>query len=1025
MKLLALASLLSFVAAGYGQGYDPGLLKDLEWRSVGPARGGRSIACTGVRTRPNEFYFGATGGGLWKSTNAGVSWSCVSDGFFTSSSVGAVAVCDSHPDVVYAGMGERDIRGDLSEGDGVYKSTDAGHHWQHVGLEGTRTVSRIVVDPKNPDIVYVAALGEVFAPSHERGIYKSEDGGKHWRNILFENERSGAVELVMDPTDSKTLYAATWEAWRTPSFLNSGGPGSKFWKTTDGGEHWTDITRAAGLPSGVIGKIGIAVSPVNHNHVFAIVEAHEGGAFLSEDAGKTWTKTSDSHDLTQRAWYFSHIFADPKNLNKVYSLNVGAQQSSNSGKTWSSFRTTHSDNHDLWISPDDPKRMIESNDGGASVSVDGGQTWTAESVPTAEIYHVVADNHIPYRIYGAQQDNSSLKVSPSEPDRPDRHNWEGTAGGESGYLAVRADDPEIVYGGNYSGEIEEMNYHTGLSRNINPWPDNPMGHAASELTHRIQWTFPIVMSPHDPKVIYTASQYLLRSSDAGQSWKQISPDLTRNDPKKQVSSGGPITQDNTSIEYYDTIFTVAESPVHRGLIWTGSDDGLIHITTNNGRDWQDVTPSGMPHWGRVSMIEASRYDAGTAYAAVNDYQNDDTRPYIYRTHDFGQNWEKIVTGIPDGAFARVCREDAHRKGLLYAGTETGAYVSFDDGDHWQSLQKNLPVCPVHDLFLKDDDLIAATHGRSFWIMHNVSQLSELTATKPVSFVLYKPNDQLRLDGRARARVDYYLPTEAKNAKLEVFDSHGNSVGNTAPEAEAGFHTSDIALSHPAFGSFPGMHFWSGFPRPVSAPPGTYVVKLTVDGKTQATTLRLLKDPRIQYSDRDLVRQYDFTVKIVERIDDANAAVLRMHDMKSQVDKAVADSKKDADIVNAADKLEDRLLAIEGEINQYRIKSGEDPLNFPIKLNDKLAGVASVVQSGQMPPSRQAQEVFAELSKQLQVQLDLLKMFEANDVVKFNDLLKSKHFAPITPKTPPFSANQGRRRGGGDDEDEDQDKMDRD
>src|SRR5579871_524845 len=822
----------------------------------------------------------------------------------------------------------------------------------------------------------------------------------------------------MDPADSSTLYAATWEAWRTAYHMNSGGPGSKLYKSTDGGEHWTDITRAKGLPEGVVGKIGMAVCAANHNWVYAIVEAEKGGVFRSEDGGQSWSKLSESHDLTQRAWYFTHIYADPKDAKHVFVLNVGSSQSKDGGKEWTGFRTTHSDNHDLWINPDDPKKMIESNDGGASVSTDGGLNWSPETYATGEIYHVVADNHIPYRIYGAQQDNSSIRLSPSEfggGRGGARQNWEGTAGGESGFLATKTDDPDIVYGGNYSGEIIEINYHTGLSRNINPWPDNPMGHAAKDLRHRIQWTFPIVTSPHDPRVLYTASQYLLKTTDAGTTWKQISPDLTRNDPEKQGTSGGPLTQDNTSIEYYDTIFAVAESPLRKGAIWVGSDDGLVHLTRNGGGSWDDVTPPDMPHWGRVSSVEPSWHDPATAYIAVNNYQNDDTKPYIYRTHDFGKTWTKIVGGIADGSFARVCREDPRRAGLLYAGTETGALVSFDDGDHWVSLQANLPLCPVHDLFLKDDDLIAATHGRAFWIMHDVSRLAEFTADKPVKPVLYPPPTRVRLNGQARVRVDYYLPAKAKDVKLVVLDKAGVQLGTGLPETAAGFHSETINLGHAPFGSFPGMILWSGFPRQIPAPPGSYKVVLTVDGQTLTAPVRLLKDPRVPYSERDLEAQYTFSVQVVERVNAANAAVLRIRDMKTQIDKSVKDTKNDAGVSTAADGLKAKLTAIEGEIHEFRSKSGEDPLNYGVKLNDRLAGITSVVQSGQMPPSKQAREVFAELTKLLQVQLDRLKALEAKDMVEFNTLLKSKGIAAIEPKTPPFTSGGGRRRGGEEDE----------
>jgi len=1025
MKFLlsAISALLAGLAAG--QGYSPENYKSLSWTNVGPNRGGRSIACVGVRSRPKEYYFGATGGGLWKSADSGATWNCVTDGFLSSSSVGAVAVSESNPDVLYIGMGEREIRGDFAEGDGVYKSTDAGKTWRHVGLKSTCVVSRIVIDPKNPDVVYVAALGHVFGPTPDRGIFKSIDGGKTWAKILFESERAGAVDLVIDPADANTLYAATWEAGRTPYSLSSGGPGSKFFKTTDAGATWTEITRNPGLPKGTIGKIGVSVSAADPKRVYAIVEAGEGGIFRSDDAGATWTKTNDSSDYRQRAWYFSHVYADPKTVDKVYCLNVGAGRSTDGGKTWSGMRTPHSDNHDLWINPDDPDKMIEANDGGAAVTLDGGRTWTRQTTPTAQMYHVIADNHIPYRIYGAQQDNSAVMLRPDQTDTPEKRNFEGTAGGESGYIAVRTDDPEIVYGGNYGGDLSEIDNKTGMGRQIDPWPDNPMGHAAADLEHRFQWTFPIVTSPHDPNVLYTASQYLLKTTNRGKSWQRISPDLTRNDKKRQASSGGPLTQDNTSVEYYDTIFTVAESPVKKGVIWAGSDDGLIHITKNGGRTWQDVTPPDMPHWGRVSMIDPSPHDAATAFVAVNDYQEGDLKPYIYRTHDAGKTWTKIVSGLPTDSFARVCREDLHRPGLLYAGTESGTYVSFDDGRYWQSLQQNLPLCPVHDLFLKDDDLIAATHGRSFWIMHGVSRLAELTPSMPAKPLLYAPIDRYRLGG-ARATVDYYLPAKAKEVKFEFFSRSGELMGTATGDTEPGFHTVNSSLSHPGFGTFPGMILWSGFSRSISGPPGTYTVKMTADGVVTSQSFRLLKDPRVFASEKGLQEQYDLSVAISDRVDAANSAVVRIRDTKAQIGRALA-SKGPANqplstIDIASRSLIAKLSAVEEAIYQVKSHSGEDPLNFPIRLNDKLAGVLGAVQGGNQEPTAQAKQVFALLSRQLQVQLDALAAIESKDVVAFNNLLSPLSIAPIVPKTPPLNRTGGPRRGG---EEENERERDRD
>jgi len=1025
MKLTTILLSLAVAAAGLAQaqGYDPANYKNLEWVNVGPNRGGRSVACTGVRTRPDEFYFGATGGGLWKTTDDGKTWKCVTDGFVHSSSVGAIAVSDSNPDVVYIGMGERDIRGDISEGDGVYKSADAGKTWSHVGLEKTMTVSRIVVDPKSPDVVYVAALGPVYKPSEDRGVYKSTDGGQTWTKILYESDKAGAVELVMDPGDSNTLYAATWEAWRTAYFLNSGGPGSKFWKSTDAGAHWTDITKNPGLPGGIIGKIGITVAASDDKRVYAIVEASSGGGiYRSDDAGATWSKVNDENEWRQRAWYFSHVYADPKNPDKLYCLNVGSGVSADGGKTWRGFRTTHSDNHDMWINPDDPKRMIEANDGGASVSTSTGDSWSRESMPTAEIYHVVADNHTPYKIYGAQQDNSSVMLTPSQEDTPEKRNFQGTAGGESGYIAVRWDDADDVFGGNYSGDISEINYRTNIRKRVDPWPDNPMGHGAIDLKERIQWTFPIVTSPHDPNVLYTASQYLLETKDDGESWQQISPDLTRNDKTKQKSSGGPITQDNTSIEYYDTIFTVAESPIKKGEIWVGSDDGMIHVTMDGGKSWKDVTPPDAPKWGRVSMIDPSAHDAGTAFAAINNYQEgEDLAPYIYRTHDFGKTWTKIVNGIAPDAFARVCREDPRRAGLLYAGTETGVYVSFDDGDHWQSLQQNLPLCPVHDLIVKDNDLIIATHGRSFWIMHDTQRLAELTANASGP-VLMNPYDRVLAGGfgGGAGSVDYYLPAKANKVEFAFVDQKGETMGTATGDTDAGFHSVSVSMSHPGFGTFPGMVFWSGFSRPIPAPAGSYTVKMTVDGASQTKTLHLLPDPRTGATEKDLQEQYAFAVQISERVNDANEAVVRIMDTNAQIDAALAKCGNDPAITAQGNTLKEKLTGIEGQIHQYRSKSGEDPLNYPVMLNDRLAGLMDFVLSGQRRPPEQSREIFAELTKLLQVQLDALKACEAHDLTSFNEALRAKSVAAIVPKTPELQHPGPRRRGCGDDGDGDDD-----
>ena len=997
---LCLSVLLPFVTSAQ---VPQELYGGMKWRLIGPFRGGRSIAVAGSQSRPKEYYFGATGGGVWKTVNGGEDWSCVSDGFFKTASVGAVAVAPSNPDVVYAGMGERDIRGNISEGDGVYKSTDGGKSWRNVGLESTQTISKIVIDPRNPEIVYVAALGHVYGPNPERGVFKSTDGGRTWDKVLFKSDKAGAVDLCLDPNNSEVLYAALWEAWRTPYALNSGGPGSGLYKSVDAGKTWTEITRNPGLPEGVIGKIGVAVSPADSNRVYAIVEAKDGGIYSSDDAGKTWKLVNDDSEWRQRAWYFSHVIADPKNKDGVYVLNVSNGRSTDGGKTFRGMGSPHSDNHDLWIAPDDPNRMIESNDGGANVSTDGGRSWTEQDIPTAQFYHVAADTAFPYHLLGAQQDNSAVRIaSRTFGAGIGRADWTSTAGGESGYITPDPKDPDVVFGGSYGGDLSMINHRTGERRAVDPWPDNPMGHGAIDLKERFQWTFPIVFSPNDPKVLYTSSQHLFKTTNGGQTWKQISPDLTRNDPSTLQATGGPITKDNTSVEYYGTIFTVAESPVKRGVIWTGSDDGLVYVTRDAGRSWKEVTPKGMPKWGLCSMVEASPHDAGTAYLAVDNHENDDLKPYAYKTTDYGATWTPIVSGIPQGAFLRVVREDTVQKGLLFAGTERGVFISFDQGGRWQPLQLNLPVCPVHDLIIKNDDLIAATHGRAFWAMDNIAPLRQVAGASALNAILFTPKDPLRLSGGGRGFgggrgrggaaapaenmgdnpmsgivVDYYLPKDVSAVKFEYFDSKGTLLRteSSAP-ASAGFHrVSTGNFSYPGYKGIPGMVLWTGGPRPIPAPPGEYTVKITAGDFSDQKKFHLRPDPRSSASEADLVAQFELAQRISARCGEANAAVLQIIDMNKQIDAAVA---KDSALKESGEALKAKLLAVEEAIFQYRSKSGEDPLNFPIKLNDKLNGVLGTVLGGEFRPTDQCYAVFEVLSKELQLQLDMLASIQSSD-----------------------------------------------
>ncbi len=1052
---------------------DPALFSGLKWREVGPFRGGRVAAVTGVPGDRNTYYFGGTGGGVWKSTDAGRTWKNVSDGFF-GGSIGAVAVSEWDPNVVYAGGGEVTVRGNVSHGDGLWKSTDAGRTWKLSGLTDGRQIVRIRIHPKDPDLVYAAVLGHVFGPNETRGVYRSKDGGGHWERVLFVSDRVGAVDLAMDPTNPRILYASMWNFKRTPYSLESGGPGSGIWKTTDGGDHWSELTRNPGLPHGTIGINGVTVSPSNPDNLYAVVEAAEGGLFRSRDAGKTWTKTSDDRELRQRAWYYSHVYADPKDEEGVYAPNVLFLHSKDGGRSFARIRVPHGDNHDLWIDPNDPLRMIESNDGGATVSNDGGKTWTTEdNQPTAQFYRVSTDTHIPFRILGAQQDNSAVRIlSRGHGAGIGPGDWEPTSGGESGYIVADPKDPDVVYGGSYGGLLTRLNHATGAFRDVNPWPDNPMGYGAAELKYRFQWNFPVAFSPNDPNTLYAAAQVLFKSTDGGQSWTVISPDLTRNDKSRQGSSGGPITQDNTSVEYYGTIFYVAESPVEPGVIWTGSDDGLVHVTRDGGKSWKDVTPKGMPEWIMINEIDASPLDKGVAYVAATMYKSDDNRPYLYKTADYGATWTRIDAGIDPGHFTRVIRADPERRGLLYAGTERGVDVSFDDGARWQPLQLNLPIVPVHDLTIKDGSLIAATHGRAFWALDDLSPLRELAARHDLgggAVHLFAPAAAYRYadaggsfqppgEGQnppAGVVVDYYLTAappedQAKDVKLEILTADGKVIrtfhGKPAeagkepkPDApakaaaaakeedkeaakeaakqgdkekakakepaaedddaeeekvptEAGLNRFVWDLSWPAAGKFPGIVLWSGDPQGPTAVPGKYQVRLTAAGQTLTQPFELRKDPRSTATQEDLEAQFRFLLATRDKLTEVHDAVRRIREVRAQlgdVEKRLAKDDAMKPVVDAAKDLDKKMTAVETALYQTKNRSSEDPLNFPIQLDDKLNGVASSAALGDDRPTAQAVQVRDQLVVAIDAQLATLRGIWDADLVHFNQLAREK------------------------------------
>jgi photosystem II stability/assembly factor-like uncharacterized protein len=1048
----AVSLLLATASTPLAQQLDENLFKAMKWRLIGPFRGGRVLAVTGVPGEPNIYYFGAVSGGVWRTTNGGLTWTPLFD-HDAVSSIGAIAVAASDPNVLYAGTGEACIRGNISHGDGLYKSTDGGKTWKNIGLKDTQTIARVIVNPHNPDVVLVAAFGHAFGPNPERGVFRSTDGGQTWEKVLYVDDNTGAIDLTFDPSNPHVLFAALWEARRTPYNLSSGGPGSGLYKSIDDGKTWKRL-EGNGLPKGILGRIGVSVSGADSNRVYALIEAQDGGLYRSDDGGDKWARVNDDHRFRQRAWYFTHIFADPKSVDTLYILNTGMYRSVDGGKTFSLVMAPHGDHHGLWIDPDNPQRMINGNDGGATITPDGGKTWSSlYNQPTAQFYHVITDNRFPYYVYGSQQDNTSVAIASANTDDTgviDRPNWYAVGGGEAGYIAPYLPDPDIVYAGDYQGTITRFDKRTGLAKQVSVWPEPNDGAGAAALKYRFQWTAPIVISPHDPDVLYHGAQVLLKSTDGGMSWAAISPDLTRNDKSKQQISGGPITKDDTGTEYYDTIFSAAESPVQKNLIWAGSDDGLVHITRDGGKNWTDVTPKEMPEWSLVSLIEASPHDAGTAYLAIDRHRLDDLRPYVYKTTDYGKTWTKISSGIPENSLVHAVREDPRRKGLLYAGTETGVMVSFDDGGHWQPLQLNLPTTPIHDLVVKSDDLVVATHGRSFWILDDITPLRQVNAqvaSEPV--YLFRPGLAYRTHmtqklPRGRpvgenpppgAVIYYYLksaPKENEEVKLEILDRTGKVVrtysSKKPPEEEPQSEfeeeakpkeqlTTDAGLNRFAWDAryekasrIPGYRLWEydeGTRGPLALP-GSYQVRLTAQGKILTAPFELAMDPRAAVSNADLQKQFDLALQLRDRLTEANNTVNQVRDLRAQLkdlQKKLGQNPKAKVFVAAAAELEKKLPEVEQALINPNIKSSEDSLNYPIRLDGKIAVLASAVESSDSAPTQNAYEVFKSLSGRLDSVLAKWKDIRDKDLASLNEMARKENVPLLTLKPAPAEESQ--------------------
>jgi photosystem II stability/assembly factor-like uncharacterized protein len=1003
---------------------DEQLFSKLKYRLVGPFRGGRSAAVAGSFKNKNTFYFGATGGGVWKTADGGSNWINISDKYF-GSSIGAVAVAPSDETIIYVGEGENTMRGNVSEGlGGIWRSDDGGRSWKNLGLQDGRHIIRIVVHPKNPDIVWLAVMGHLFGPNEVRGVFKTTDGGKTWKRVLYVNNQTGCSDLVMEPGNQNVLYAGMWRLIRTPYSLESGGEGSGLYKSTDGGETWTNISGKKGLPKGTWGIVGVAVAPSNTDKVYSIIENKDGGLFMSADGGETWTLTSNDNNIRQRAWYYTKVFVDPKNENKVYCPNVGFMVSTDGGRTFRSIQTPHGDHHDLWIDPEDGNRMVVADDGGAQVSFDGGNNWsTYLNQPTAQFYRVSADNAFPYRLLAGQQDNSALRIrSRTYGPAITAADMEVAAGSESGYVVADPLNPDITYGGNYMGMLQRLDHRTGESRLINVWPVDNMGAGAEAAKYRFQWNYPIFFSPHNPKRLYAAGNHLFVTEDEGKNWQMISPDLTTNDKAKQASSGGPITQDNTSVEYYCTIFYATESWVEKDLLWTGSDDGLIHVSKDGGKNWENVTPKDIPQWMMWNCIEADPFKKGAAYFVGTRYKLDDFKSYIYKTEDYGKTWKLIVNGINPMHFARTIRADRKRAGLLYAGTEYGMYISYDDGASWKSFQLNLPVVPITDLAIKNNDLLVATQGRSFYILDDLTVVQEKNAdVLNKNLHVFSVNPAYRMPGGGRrggsgqfASVpvrnagmnppggvvfNYFMKNADDSTKLsiEILDTNKKSIKTFSTSAREnkievvkGMNQFEWDMNYPVAERIDGLILWNGFVGGPKAAPGNYFAIFKSGSDSAEVSFTILADPNYKTSQAEYKEQFNHQLTIRDKFSEIMKAIRNIREVRQQMNDFSVRVGKDMpkEVKQQIDTVNKQMTAVEEALHQTKAKSGQDVLNYPIKLDDKLSSIYNASAAG-TGISKQAKDAYAELVVQIDEQLNKLKKIMSEDVVKLNQLIHEK------------------------------------